>query len=160
MTTLHLGVKDISYSVQEGKNTETKTTGEVAEILEAKYDVMGTFFEIHQEEIADIMAKTLANSLASINHGAPIPNLMEISFPKIEVLFRKFLENGEMDRLLAMLSPEELEAMGPKANFTGAGKRGVSHRKKKPYSKKNKARPSFIDTGLYMRSFRAWLTNK
>lgn len=157
---LHLGVMDVAYSEKDGKKTETKTTGEVAEILEAKYDVMGTFYELYKEEIADIMAKEMANRLESLDHGAPISMMSEMIFPKIEHLFRKFLESGEMERLLSSLSPEELEAMGPKAVFTGAGKRGVSHRKKHPYSKKNKARPAFIDTGQYMRSFRAWLSNQ
>jgi hypothetical protein len=34
---------------------------------------------------------------------------------------------------------------------------GVNHRKKHPYSSENEARPAFIDTGLYMASFRAMI---
>jgi hypothetical protein len=38
-----------------------------------------------------------------------------------------------------------------------AAQMGVNHRKKKPYSSKNEARPAFIDTGLYVASFRAMI---
>jgi hypothetical protein len=40
---------------------------------------------------------------------------------------------------------------------TLAARRGVSHLLPHPYSKNNPPRPSFIDTGLYRKSFRAWV---
>ena len=42
---LHLGVIDVPYA------TEGTTTGDVAEILEAKYDVMGNFDALHHADI-------------------------------------------------------------------------------------------------------------
>ena len=39
---------------------------------------------------------------------------------------------------------------------TTAARRGVSHLLPRPYARSNPPRPSFIDTGLYRASFRAW----
>jgi hypothetical protein len=41
MPTLHLGVNDLPYS------RGGKTTGEVADILEARYAIMQTFVDMH-----------------------------------------------------------------------------------------------------------------
>ncbi|MFK2871852.1 hypothetical protein IR203_24655, partial [Salmonella enterica subsp. enterica serovar Weltevreden] len=47
MITFHLGVIDIPY---EDENT---TTGDVAEYLEEKYQIMQTFFDRYGNDIAD-----------------------------------------------------------------------------------------------------------
>jgi hypothetical protein len=54
MITFHLGVIDIPY---EDENT---TTGDVAEYLEEKYQIMQTFFDRYGNDIADLMSKDLA----------------------------------------------------------------------------------------------------
>lgn len=138
--TLHLGVVDLPY--EYGK--EARTTGDVAEILEAKYGVMETFYERHEEEITQAIENGLAGSLESILSGAPIRNdLFASSEAKIEQSFRKFLDTKEMDGLAPGVP-------------TQAATRGVNHRLKRPYRRRS-SRPSFIDTGLYESSFKAWI---
>jgi hypothetical protein len=147
---LHLGVVDVPYSYRAknrrgrpAKGASTVTTGDVADILEAKYDVMATFFEKHEEEITEAIEKSLAHSLESTLSGAPSgrdPFLA--SYGKIETAFRKFLDNKEMD--------------GVPGVPTEASLKGVSHRFKHPYAKRA-SRPSFIDTGLYEANFKAWI---
>lgn len=153
---LALGVLDVGYSDAHGKGATT--TGEVAEILEDRFHVMETFATVYEDFIAEELTVSTANALDSLSYGAP-SNMKPTKEAEqaIEAKFRHFLDLGEMSTIVAGLSPELRAALGPAGNFGGAGAAGISHRKKHPYSKKNKARPAFIDTGLYQASFRAWV---
>lgn len=141
MTTLHLGVIDLPYTYGSG----SKTTGDVAEILEDKYHVMEHFYELHSVQIVENISDSLVGSFESLMSGAPPRgDLYAGGTAKIEEAFKNFLTNKEMD------------ALGYPGVPTAAAQRGVSHRFKKPY-KKRAPRPSFIDTGLYESSFKAWV---
>lgn len=138
MLKLNLGVNDIPY-VDEG---EGKTTGEVAEILEGKYHIMETFSEMHEEGIADALADSMAGALENIMAGAPADvNPFGEGESKIEATFKTFLDMRELDGAIDGVP-------------TRAAMRGVNHRLK---IKKGEPRPSFIDTGLYQSSFKAWV---
>lgn len=191
MATLHLGVIDIPYSVNipeaarrvvhrthKNGTVETftaapsggETTGDVAEILEAKYHVM----EVFAEDLGlDLIAKALENSAAgaieSLLNGAGTQGFSDFSHvedaslrarlessntpslsltleaeDEIAAAFRHFLDQREMDGVVPGVA-------------TGAAKKGVNHRLKHPYVKSNKERPSFVDTGTYQASFKAWV---
>jgi len=139
---LHLGVVDVAYTEQG----ETTTTGDVAEILEEKYTVMGTFVDLHEDDIADALADQMAGLLENAAMGGKV-NTKSLSFPKVDAMFRDYLDAGEW---------EQQKGNAP----TMAAVKGVSHRKKRPFAKENKMRPSFIDTGLYQSSFRTWADEK
>ncbi len=147
--TLYLGVVDVAYSDANGSG-ET-TTGDVATILEDRYQVMQTFFFLNKEKIAGYLADSMAASLQTmINTGRPIDNRASLTFgadQKIETLFRQFIFSDSMSKLEYAVTGFALSA---------AAARGVNHRKKHPYAKANKPRPAFVDTGLYVASFRAW----
>jgi hypothetical protein len=64
----------------------------------------------------------------------------------IQAKFRDFINSGEAGRV------------GIPGTPTGAAQRGVNHRRKHPYRKSNPPRPSFRDTGMYVASFRSWVT--
>lgn len=137
---LHLGVLDIPYADEAGK-----TTGDVAEILEAKYGIMQAFYDRHQNGIAEDMAQSLEGALESILMGAPpaaVIRAAQAATGKIETRFKQFL------------SKREIETMGIGGVPTEAAIKGVSHRMKK---RKKGRRPSFIDTGLYQQSMKAWV---
>ena len=172
MTTLHLGVIEQSYGwaappgetkLQEGLRVSRRkkkraavrkllglrsavTTGDVAEILEAKYHVMETFYELHQEEIGDLIVRSLAAKIETIQQGGyagydePFAGATSV----IEDEFKQFL------------SQKVMETLGIPGVPTKAALAGVSHRFKHPYAQRA-ARPSFIDTGLYQASFKAWV---
>lgn len=149
---LALGVLDVAYSDAHGKKGAT-TTGEVAEILEDRYGVMETFFEEKKQQIADALAEQLVKQIAQVSSGGPQPNdAFAGAEGQIDHMFRRFLDDEEMARIAGGLSEGEAARF---RDFRGAGSRGVSHRKKQPYSSKNEARAAFIDTGLYQLSFRA-----
>jgi hypothetical protein len=164
-TVLHLGVIDIPYVEQEsaratrarlkkGKSrgriaklfNKTATTGDVAEILEAKYHVMRIFFELHKEEVIEDIAQSLVGAMESIQLGAPLRiSPFGAAESSIQARFKQFLAN------------REIEHVGYPGVPTQAALDGVNHRLKHPYASKNKRRPSFIDTGLYSSSFKSWL---
>ena len=170
---LHLGVLDVSYSDASGGG-ET-TTGDVAEILEKNYGVMETFYELRKEKIADFLADSMAQSIEMlVKSGRRIDTGERSSFAshklagmrkkrrvesdqsgsltygadqKIKQEFRAFIFSNEMGRLYQAFSGAALSA---------AAAAGKTKRTKSGYTKGRKERPAFVDTGLYVSSFRAW----
>lgn len=136
---IHLGVTELPYSTAGGK-----TTGDVAEILEDKYHIVEVFYEQHKDAVVGFLEDSVQGALESLVMGAPV-TLAPLAggLSKIEEKFKRFLSDKEMDRL------------GYPGVPTAASLRGVSHRFKKPYARRA-PRPSFIDSGLYQSSFRAW----
>ena len=151
---LILGVLDVAYS---DAHSGAKTTGDVAEILEKKYHPMETFYVARQEQIGNMLAESVVNAIETLVTTGRHVNPTFGGAQKIEAEFRAFLDKGEMAKLVAGLSEGESAAFNWKNTFDSAGKSGVSHRKKRPHSSKNKARVAFVDTGLYRSAFRAWL---
>ena len=133
---LHLGAIDIPYGEGEA------TTGEVAAILEGKYRIMQTFFDRHGEDIAQLMSNDLAAGLENIMAGVPLPSdPFAESMSQVHHLFVAFLDNAEMDGVAGVPTARALH--------------GISRRFK---SKRGDPRPSFIDTGLFQASMRAWVS--
>ena len=150
MPTLHLGVVDVPYGHQDparpGRkpgNTPNETTGDVAQILEDKYGIMQTFWDLHGQEVADAMTAGLLGELESELMGAPagrdpVAGAMDLA----KQIFSRFLESKEMDGVVGGVP-------------TQASLNGTSHRFKN--KKGAPGRPSFVDTGLFESSFRAWV---
>lgn len=141
---LHLGVADIPYADEEGT-----TTGDVAEILEEHYEVIGTFYAHHERDIIALLEDGMRGAIENRLMGAPVPsNPLAGAESKIEEMFRKFLSDREIEQPAHGVAPYTVPTM--------AAILGLSSRFK---GKKNPAgrRPSFIDTGLFQSSFRAWV---
>lgn len=154
LTTLHLGVIDLPYADASYKSVKrrkpktsssgSKTTGDVATILESKYGIMSFFYEKYETQIMTKLEESFAGAARSMALGAGVT--MDPSAgaaTEIEAMFRDFLANKEMDGQVAGVA-------------TQASLDGVSHRFAQPY-KKRRPRPSFIDTGLYEGSFKVWV---
>ena len=134
---LHLGVVDFPYATPGGQ-----TTGDVAVILEAKYGIMGKFYEVNQAKVAHALEQALADSLDNVLMGAPLTDgPFEAGLSDIRHEFDVFITTKQLDGLVDGVP-------------TAAALAGVSHRFK---SKKGPPRPSFVDTGLYLASFKAWM---
>ena len=149
---LHLGVLDLPYGHQQAARRRkrrstagTKSTGDVAEILEAKYHVMEIFFEENADEIVSYLEASLTGAIDNVLLGAPISTS---AFGYAESKIR--------DRFDQFISQREMDALGYPGIPTQAAQKGVSHRFKRA-RKTRSPRPSFIDTGLYLSSFRAWI---
>jgi hypothetical protein len=140
----------------------------VAERLEERYHIMQTFYESRKEKIAQFLADDMAYAIQDLMNGKPIaPNrsstftnqyhgisekysISSLSYgadQRIEAEFRSFIFSNEMQKM-------SLQAAG--APISAAALKGVNKRKKHPYAQANKARPAFVDTGLYVASMRAW----
>lgn len=136
MITLHLGVMDIPYE------TEGKTTGDVAALLEEKYRIMQTFFDRYQNDIAEMMATDLATRLENmLGDAPPVRDPLAESMSRVHNLFVAFLDNQEMNGMAGIPTKRALL--------------GISKRLK---NKKGEPRPSFIDTGTYQAAMRAWVS--
>lgn len=138
---LRLGVADVPYSRKGGQ-----TTGEVAERLEGRYRIMQRFSAAHEDFIKDRLSAALAEGFETLLvSGRAPPDIFAGACSEIEERFRQFLDLRELDA-----------AMDPGIP-TKASLRGVNHRLKRPYAKSNPPRPSFIDTGAYQASMKAWV---
>lgn len=140
---IHLGVSDIPYS----NDKDGKTTGDVAEILEAKYGVMGAFADAHSDDIVHAMKSSIEGAFESMLASAPRNDVYGSGTSEIEDRFQRFLDD------------KEIEGLGIAGVPTKAALAGVNHRLKHPY-KKRAARQSFIDTGTYQLSMRAWIDDQ
>lgn len=152
MTSINLGVIDLPYShtsnlgkTKKGKRkgrARASTTGDVAEILEAKYGVLAFFWDEHHEDIMAAMEQGLQGAFESMLQGAPVSrDPFAAGAAEVEEIFQHFLDAKEMDG----------KVMGVP---TKASLMGTSHRFKR---KRGSVRPSFIDTGLYESSFKCWV---
>lgn len=164
MSTLHLGVIDVAYS--DADTPGAQTTYQVAMILEKKYDVMRTFVRLHEDEIVSAVTQRYQNVLNRVMEGSSAAlHQREWPMPKIVSAFRGYLARDEWQKSTGRM--------------IGAAQRGISHRFKNPEGRAVRAssvvsgaasqygvgpavqgqpRPAFVDTGLYRRSFQAWLT--
>jgi hypothetical protein len=145
---LNLGVVEVSYS---GKGSIS--TGEVAEILEDEYSVMGNFVALHMPEIEESVEVSFSEAIESLMAGAPSTiDPLGDAVQDIQALFGDYLDN------------EEIAQTGQEGVPTQAALDGVrtSLKNKKELNGRSKSkirgtrRPSFIDTGLYRNSFRVW----
>jgi hypothetical protein len=128
--------------------SKTMTAQKVANILEGKYNIVETFSEIHEEEIHNIMHdgfKEIAKNMIEKRGGssnASLKNLMKPSTDHIQSMFRQFLDSEEMNGMVPGVP-------------TGAALLGIRHGRGSKTKKGQ--RPSFVDTGIYKASFRAWV---
>jgi len=158
VTLISLGVVDIPYVDRETdaqarsrvkKNrraakpqpkTNTMSTGDVADILEAQYHVMEIFAEHCEDDIMGYLETSLAGSLESIMQGGgngPPP------FAEAESAIK--------ERFDRFITQKEMDGLGYPGVPTKASLAGVSHRFKHPYARRP-SRPSFVDTGLWLAS--------
>jgi hypothetical protein len=120
-----------------------KTVGQVAEELEKKYGITEKFYELEENYIVDNFEESFANTTAIGIMGGS----WDVAWDpiKLEGRFRRSLSSRRFDGLIPGVP-------------TKAAQRGVSHLRQNPYAARG-SRPSFIDTSLYQRSFKAWLEN-
>lgn len=162
--TLHLGVIDQPYSAYEhaekipkakkgkankplkGSSGATKTTGDVAEILEEKYGILDTFAFARLPDIAKALEESIAGELENMLMGAPASGSPF-----------KGAESAVSTMMKQFVSSQQIEHMGIEGVPTQAALDGVNHRLKHPYVKRNPQRPSFMDTHLMVNSYIAWL---
>ncbi|MFM0010960.1 hypothetical protein [Paraburkholderia sediminicola] len=138
---LQLGVLDQTYRTGE-------STGTVAKILEGRYGIMAIFAAQQSTQIANSLAVSLADATEAIMSGAPMANPYAEGTDQIQEAFRKFLDmNGT--GIITQASKQGVSGRFKDKNNT-EGKRG-------PMNDLGQVRPSFISTGLYQNSFRAWI---
>lgn len=158
MVTLSLGVLDVPYTEQGASHQRrvkfkkgfrpkvykvVGSTGDVAEILEAKYDVISVFFDVYSYLIVGKMEEIIKGQIENLFLGVPPqPDPFAEVSSFIKDCFHNFLSN------------REIETLGISGVPTEAALRGVNHRFKRPYQRRS-PRPSFIDTGMYEASFTA-----
>ena len=133
---LHLGVDEVPYA--EGQ----QNTGEVAEILEAKFGVMQKFADQNIDEIAVMIENGLAGSLESILAGAPPEfNVFGQAMADIESRFQDYIDREE----------HGIQTKSKQSPKSGA-------RKKRQYRKASD-KVTFVDSGLYRGNFKAWVSD-
>lgn len=118
----------------------------MAEILERRYGLFSTFSVLRGADIVSCVESALEDRLENLALGhAPTQfNLTDAELAPIEEAFRESIDRREYDGRVPGVP-------------TGAARRGVNHRLKRPYARGNPPRPSFLDTGLLQANFKAWV---
>lgn len=141
--TLNLGVADTAH----GK----VSTGDLAELLEAKYGVMEAFYDMNEAAINGFVVDAFQGAVDSLLMGAPTGiDPFAAASAKIETRFKEALSMKEFDGRLPGV-PTQASLEGTSQRFKKA-----KERKGKKRRRKRAGRPSFIDTGIYQSSFKAW----
>ena len=152
MTRLCLGVVDVAYT----DGDKSTTTGDVAEMLEENFRVMGVFYELHKDEIEGWLVDAISGDIESLSQGKPptiASKLLGTNLDgrplsglsingKIEQEFRDYLDSREWSSVFGTLARADS---------------GVTARKKNQKPGANPARAEFVDSGLYQAAFRAWI---
>ena len=142
---LVLGVQNVAYSDAIAKGVTT--TGEVAELLESEYDVMGVFMEIHGKEVMEAVGEQMGRYLQSILQGNPKEAKHGFPLGRVEEEFKDYLSADEWQSHTGAVI--QAARIGRSARF--------KNKKFKNDEGVETSRPAFIDTGLYSASFRAWI---
>jgi hypothetical protein len=133
---ISLGVIDMPYA--DGKTT----TGDVAEILEGKFHVMEIFADQNIEFMAQAISDGLIGSMENAFAGAPeSANVFASAMAEIEDRFQQFIDREESG---IHTKAKDQPKAGP--------------RKKRQY-RQVEAKTTFVETGSYRDSFRAWITD-
>ena len=135
MARLHFGFTDAPYEYGPARNTH-----QVADYLEAKYGVVERFVTDSESEIRALVREQSERHARNIVKGRP-PNMRPM-LDKIKLDFKSYILRRALD--------------GRPGIPTLASLRGVKHGLKHPYAKRA-SRPSFFDTGLYVKNFKAWV---
>jgi hypothetical protein len=147
-----------------------KTTGDVAQLLEDKYHVMGTFAQLYEGNICAMLESSVARALETQLRGVPLATApFEGACEKIDNLFRQAIDVKAYDGLIEGV-PTEASIQGVRSHLKNnpnntefkwvidkkTGKRKLRRRnKKKRLERMNRA--SFFDTGQYTRNFKSWV---
>jgi hypothetical protein len=127
--------------------SKTITAEDVAAILESKYKIIDTFTEMYaaqiQYTILSQFEKVAGDVLSGGRRRGDLGSILKPATKQIEVMFRQFLDK------------EEMNGRAPGVP-TKAALAGVRHGRGS--KTRTGSRPSFIDTGIYRASFRAWVT--
>jgi hypothetical protein len=118
-----------------------KTAGEVGADLEKRFGVVETFVKLEEDFIVDKFEGAYASGMELGMGGGSWDIVWDPSIT-LEPRFRRSLTSRRFDGIIRGVP-------------TRAAQRGISHLRKDPYASQA-SRPSFIDTSLYQRSFRAW----
>ena len=146
MTDLVLGVVDVPYSdgnVKSEKSSSPTTTVDVAQILEEKYGIMQAFYDAHKVDITQSLVNSAEGALENIFTGGQVVDPFAEAGQFVQSEFRTFLMTAE------------IESMGVPGVPTQASIKRRSLRFKNKVA--SGPRPSFIDTGTYEMSMRAWV---
>jgi hypothetical protein len=121
-----------------------KSSSQVAIELETRYRIVETFYNLEEDNlIIPLLADDYRDLLdAQMSGLQTVATVTTRTTDKIEQRFRRNLTGRRYDGVIRGVP-------------TRTSQRGISHLRLKPSAARG-SRPSFVNTGLYMRSFKAW----
>jgi hypothetical protein len=135
---IEIGVADIPYPEGDGSTSDTANT------LEKQYKIFSTYVEFCNKEITQFIENEIVDLInAKIENKIVDTKFLEPTAKNIEVHFKY------------QIASQAIEQMGLRNVPTQAALRGYSWRQKKFTGGR---RASFVDTGLFLNSIRAWVT--
>jgi hypothetical protein len=126
--------------------SKTMTAEKVAKILNSKYNILELFYGMYEKEINDIISSNFGQVASNmLSAGRELNKVskknLQPGMQEIVGMFRSFIDNEEMNGRPGI--PAQASLMG------------IRHRR--GHRIRHGSRPSFVDTGIYKASFRAWV---
>ena len=157
MIKLHLGVIDVP-------ELAGGTTYTVGKDLEQRYGLFSMFYNAHQKDIADLLAKDAVIGFDMMEKGlsVAIKDVFAVSGEEITDKMHNFLTSQEIERTAGKYGeygiPTKAALEGINTR-TVTGKTPTKVRKGQKFKKviTGVRRPSFIDTGIFERSLKGWV---
>jgi hypothetical protein len=121
------------------------TAKDVAKELEDKYAIVETFYNMEEDHIVDLIEDAFLEDLEEVMQADKVSRkgISDEATNQIQERFKQNLLLKKYDGVLGGVP-------------TLAAQRGVSHLQAHPFTRRA-PRPSFVDTGNYMNSFRVWV---
>ncbi len=147
---IELGVIDQPYA------DSTLGTGGLSQILEDKYGILGSFVDVHAKDIQKALERSFVNALEEMAMGLPKRPLYASGLEEIQTMMKRWLSTQEVEQQGIKGVPTKAALIGKSSRFK-SGFSGVSMKQFKKGIKVGTRRPSFIDSGLYQASLKAWI---
>lgn len=156
MSVLHLGELEQVYG-----RAGAKTTGDIGEILEAKYGLYSAFASLRGPQMAQEVENSVWGAIETLNMQRAFPDpaafrkrAFASATSRIEELFRDAIDQRAFDGKIRGV-PTQAALMGIRHSLKNPRSRRIARRR--GGKTVGGSRPSFFDTGLLSASFRAWV---
>jgi len=136
----------------------SKSTYDVAKILEEKYTLFSSFVDNKTENIANHLAEGLEKAIAQMALGVPFQNSINAGASMIEEDLKKWIYLQEVEKAGIAGVPTQSALDGTNYRMKGiSAKQYVKGKRGTVIKTKNARRPSFIYSGVLEASLKAWI---
>lgn len=152
----------LNLGVIEVPEPEGGTSYTVGVDLEKNYALFSSFYDAHQQEIADLIAEDIARFGINVANGSIPSDPFAETGSEVTEKLHKFITTREVESVAKPIFPLVVPTLAAQEGLTLRTSKGRSIRKyRKGMSTKEvkgSPRPSFMYSGIFEASLKGWVT--